>query len=130
MTQLGQPQEGFPQVRRDRLASYLEVRAGALSTAADGINPAGPAPGEAGQHATETVVPVLRGRAAAARDGVDQLRAVPANATGSLLRSVQEVQARFPLAGPPASLVDLALPPQLQEDAATVRSCQEATAQS
>lgn len=110
---------------RDRWVSFLSERERALTAAADGINAAGPAPVAGGQRVTAPVVSLLRDRAAAARDAVEELAAVPANAEGTLLQTVQEVQSRFPLTGPATSLGDLALTPELSRVAATLPACRD-----
>lgn len=111
---------------RNRWVAYLETRQQTLDSAADGISAAGPAPGEAGVQVSATVLSVLRGRADAAQQSKEQLQAVPQNYPATLYRSVQEVQPRFPLAGPPVTLLDLALPPDLARAAAGVPSCRAA----
>lgn len=108
---------------RDRWADYLERRAAALEQAVSGINAAGPAPVEGGQRVTESVVTLLGSRAESARAGVGDLRAIPANAEGTLLNTVEEVRSRFPLTGPATSLRDLALTPELTPAARSVASC-------
>lgn len=108
---------------RDRWADYLERRAATLGSAVDGINAAGPAPVEGGQQVTDSVTTLLRSRAETARASVGDLRAVPANAEGTLLATVEQVRNRFPLTGPATSLRDLALTPPLTATAPEVASC-------
>lgn len=115
-----------PVATRDQWATFLDTRARALTTAADGINAAGPAPGEGGQQVTEPAVTLLRARAADAAASVEALRAIPANAEDTLVRSVDEIRNRFPLTGPDAALRDLALTPQLAAVAPQVPSCRAA----
>lgn len=112
---------------RDRWAAFLTERAQVLTRTADEINAAGPAPVTGGQQVTEPAVTLLRGRAEQATRAVGELEAVPANAGGTLLQTVQESQSRFPLVGPSASLRDLALTPELTRVAPEVASCREAS---
>lgn len=115
-----------PVATRDQWVAFLDTRARALTAAADGVNAAGPAPGEGGQQVTEPAVTLMRARAADAAAGVDALRAIPANAEDTLVRSVTEIRSRFPLTGPDAALRDLALTPPLAAVAPQVPSCRAA----
>lgn len=108
---------------RERMMAYLHERIAAFGMAADGINRAGPAPVEAGQMVTEPVVRLLRERQTELTALQEDLHAVPANAEGTLIDTLQRVRGRLVLAGPAVSLPDIALPPGLTAQAATVPSC-------
>jgi hypothetical protein len=108
---------------RQQMLAYLDHRIAAFDAAADGINRAGPAPVEAGQQVTEPVVRLLRQRSAELATLREELRAVPEVADGTLFDTLQKVRGRLVLAGPAVSLPDLALPPSLTAQAATVPSC-------
>jgi len=119
-----------PDIRREdllgtraRMLAYLDERIAAFDAAADGINRAGPAPVEAGQMVTEPVVRLLRERSAALAALREDLRAVPETADETLSRTLDLVRGRLVLAGPAVALPDLALPPALTAQAATVPSC-------
>ncbi|MDD7968019.1 hypothetical protein [Actinomycetospora lemnae] len=121
---------GPPEIRtedllgsRQQMLSYLDERIRAFDAAADGINRAGPPPIEAGQMVTEPVVGLLRDRTAQLAMLREDLRAVPEVADGTLFDTLQKVRGRLVLAGPAVSLPDLALPPSLTAQAATVPSC-------
>jgi hypothetical protein len=108
---------------RQQMLAYLDQRIAAFDAAADGINNAGPPPVEAGQQVTEPVVRLLRQRSAELATLREDLRAVPEVADGTLFDTLQQVRGRLVLAGPAVSLPDLALPPALTAQAATVPSC-------
>lgn len=108
---------------RQQMLVYLDQRIAAFDAAADGINRAGPAPVEAGQMVTEPVVRLLRERSAQMTMLREDLRAVPEVADGTLFDTLQKVRGRLVLAGPAVLLPDLALPPALTAQAATVPAC-------
>jgi hypothetical protein len=108
---------------RQQMLAYLDQRIAAFDAAADGIDRAGPAPVEAGQQVTEPVVRLLRQRSAELATLRGELRAVPEVADGTLFDTLQTARGRLVLAGPTVSLPDLALPPSLTGQAATVPSC-------
>jgi hypothetical protein len=108
---------------RQQMLAYLDQRIAAFDAAADGIHRAGPPPVEAGQQVTEPVVRLLRQRSAELATLREDLRAVPEVADGTLFDTLQKVRGRLVLAGPAVSLPDLALPPALTAEAATVPSC-------
>lgn len=108
---------------RHRMLAYLHDRIVAFDAAADGINRAGPPPVEAGQQVTEPVVRLLRQRSAELATLSEELSAVPEVADGTLFDTLQKVRGRLVLAGPAVLLPDLALPPGLTAQAATVPSC-------
>ncbi|GAA4880270.1 hypothetical protein [Actinomycetospora straminea] len=121
---------GPPEVRlddllasRQEMLAYLDERIRAFDTAADGINRAGPPPIEAGQMVTEPVVGLLRDRMEQLAMLREDLEKVPQVADGTLFDTLQKVRGRLVLAGPAVSLPDLALPPSLTAQAATVPSC-------
>lgn len=108
---------------RDRMLGYLDQRIAAFDAAADGVNRAGPAPGEAGQMATAPVVTLLRQRSERLATLREELRAVPAVAAGTLVETLQRVRGELVLAGPSVAIPDLALPSSLTAQAAAVPSC-------
>jgi len=108
---------------RAQMLAYLDERIAAFDAAADGINRAGPPPVEAGQMVTEPVVRLLRERSGALAALREDLRAVPEVADETMFNTLQEVRGRLVLAGPAVALPDLALPPALTAQAATVPSC-------
>lgn len=112
-----------PVVSRDRMVAYLDERVRALRTSADGVAAAGPAPTAGGVSVTTPVLTLLRGRADTLAQLREQLAAVPANAPGTLVATLRQVQGQLVLAGPTVSLPDLALPPDLTAAAARVPAC-------
>jgi hypothetical protein len=108
---------------RREMTAYLDVRIAAFDAAADRINRAGPPPVEAGQMVTEPVVRLLRERSEQMVMLREDLRAVPEVADDTLLAVLQKARGRLVLAGGAVSLPDLALPPSLAAQAATVPSC-------
>lgn len=108
---------------RESWVGYLSGRQRVLDQAADAINAAGPAPVAAGQQVTAPIVRLLRDQADEARKALHTLQAVPANATATLLQTLQQTRSQFPLSGPTAAWADLALPAELTRAASTVPAC-------
>jgi hypothetical protein len=108
---------------RDRMLAYLDRRAGAFGQANASLGQVGPAPTGAGQSALAPTSRLLDERARSLSEAAERLRAVPAVADGTLSDALREARSRLVLADRGVVLPDLALPPDLQQAAATVPSC-------